>query len=110
MIRSFLTVAAAAAIGTAAVAQPTPPPNDASHTPKQPAAAPAKAAPKPTAKAAPTKPHVVTGSKPRTEKAAVTASHGPMSAWRKAYIAKHGHEPDAPAKSSRVMHKYRRCA
>ena len=43
----------------------------------------------------PTPKHVVTANKATTVKASVPPK--PMSAWRRAYIAKHGHQPPVPA-------------
>ena len=83
MARTILTALASLACGLALAGATTPPPSDSSHVPKQPpAATPKPAAEKPKPKAAPA------SAKPA------------MSAWRRAYVARTGHEPGAPAKAA----------
>ena len=107
-------VAAFALISTGAVlAEPptepgSPPPSDSSHAPKQPEAK-TPTTPKPAeAKPAEAKPVV---------KATEEGGKKPwVSEWRKAYVAKHGHEPGASAdksaagkKAAKPLPKYKRC-
>ena len=98
-----LAILVLAGFSSAALATPepatkaaTPPPPASSHAPAQ-----------PDTKAAATKPDAKTAEKD----AKPDAKTAGMSAWRKAYVAKHGHEPGVAAKkaAAKPLPKYKRC-